>query len=206
VAASGPDSKSEFQKNIEGVTSVLSQAPAGTRITVIGITDHSFAQPYILLSARVPADAGYFGERLTAARSQLIRAWKHRSGNLTPHFQQTDILGALQLAEQIFDQRPDAAERTLVIFSDMRQSTPDLDLEAPKIVPAFESVASRCGTIPALRNVHGYILGVDGAGRSSAYWESLRNFWHDYFHSAGAVLQSYSVLREMPQAVQGTDH
>jgi hypothetical protein len=33
-------------------------------VTVIGITDHSFGKPDILLSARIPDDAGYFGERL----------------------------------------------------------------------------------------------------------------------------------------------
>jgi hypothetical protein len=202
VAATGPDAKSEFQKNIDGVTRLLSEAPAGSRITVIGITDHSFAQPYILLSARVPGDAGYFGERLAAARNQLVRAWKQRSSNLTPHYQQTDILGALQLANQIFAQQPDAGRRTLVIFSDMRQSTPDLNLEGTKIAPSFAAVVNRCGALPALQNVQGYVLGADGAGKSSAYWQSLQTFWRVYFHNAGAVLQSYSVLRELPQVTQ----
>jgi hypothetical protein len=56
----------------------------------------------MLLSANVPDDAGYFGERLNAARSQLVQAWKARSSHLDPHFRQTDILGALQLASEIF--------------------------------------------------------------------------------------------------------
>jgi hypothetical protein len=202
VAVLGPDSKTDFQKNIDGVTRLLSQVPAGSRITVIGITDHSFAQPYILLSARVPGDSGYFGERLAVARSQLIRAWKQRSGHLTPHFQQTDILGALQLANQIFAQQPDAGRRSLVIFSDMRQSTADLDLETPKIVPSFAAVAKRCGTLPRLPNVQGYVLGADGAGKSSAYWQSLQKFWSDYLRNTGAVLENYSVLRELPQVTQ----
>jgi hypothetical protein len=203
VATTSPDAKSDFQKNIDGVAHLLSQAELGSRITVIGITDHSFAQPYILLSAHVPDDAGYFGERLAAARSQLIRVWKQRSGHLTPNFRQTDILGALQLANQIFDQQPDADHRMLIFFSDMRQSTPELDLEAPEIVPPFATVTTQCGAIPKLRNVQSYVLGVDGAGRSSAYWQSLQAFWRDYFQNAGAVLKSYSVLREMPQATQG---
>ena len=203
VATTGPDATSDFQKNIDGVARLLAQADAGSHITVIGITDQSFAQPFILLSARVPDDAGYFGERLAAARSQLFRAWKQRCGHLTPSFQQTDILGALQLANQIFDQQPDADRRMLVIFSDMRQSTPDLDLETPKTVPSFATVTTRCGAIPRLRNVQSYVLGADGAGRSSAYWQSLQGFWKDYFQNAGAVLMSYSVLREIPQATRG---
>jgi hypothetical protein len=82
VAVSGPDGKSEFQKNVDGVTRVLSQVPAGTRITVIGITDHSFIQPYILLSAHVQGDAGYFGERLATSRAQLVGVWKLRAAKL----------------------------------------------------------------------------------------------------------------------------
>jgi hypothetical protein len=198
VAPTGPDGKSEFQKNIDGVARLLSRVPAGTRITIIGITDHSFAQPYILMSARIPDDAGYFGERLAAARNQLVHAWKQRGGHLTPRFQQTDLLGALQLAGDIFTQQPDDSHRTLVIFSDMRQSTPELDLEAAKIAPAFATVARRCGTLPALHSVHVYVLGADGAGKSSAYWHSLQRFWADYFHNAGAVLEDHTVLREMP--------
>ena len=56
VAVTGPDAKSEFQKNVDGVTRVLSQVPVGSRVFVIGITDHSFTQPYILLKANVPGD------------------------------------------------------------------------------------------------------------------------------------------------------
>lgn len=47
VATTGPDGKSDFEKNIEGVGKVVAQVPAGTQLTVIGITDHSFSEPYI---------------------------------------------------------------------------------------------------------------------------------------------------------------
>ena len=158
----------------------------------------SYAQPYILMQAHVPDDAGYFGERLTATRNQLVRAWKLRSAHLDARFPQTDIVGALQLAAQIFGQRPDAGRKTLVFFSDMRQSTPELNLESPKIVPAFATVAARCGKLPDLHGVRVDLLGVDGAGKSSAYWQSLRGFWEGYMQAAGAVIDNYSVLRERP--------
>jgi hypothetical protein len=176
------------------------------RTCLVGIeaSDHSFAQPYILISARVPDDSGYFGERLTVARSQLIRAWKQRSGNLAPRYRQTVILGALQLADQILDQESNADHKYLVSFSDMRQSTPDLNLEAPKIVPTFTTIAKRCGTLSGLRNVQVHVLGTDGADKSSAYWQSVQTFWHDYFRGAGADLENYSVLRELPQGARGT--
>lgn len=198
VAGVGPDGRSDFEKNIDGVTRLLSDLPSGAHVTVIAITDHSFAQPYILMQTHVPDDAGYFGEQLTAARNQLVRAWKLRSAHLDARFPQTDIVGALQLAAQIFAQHPNSWRKTLILFSDMRQSTPELNIESPKIVPSFPTLAGRCGKLPDLHGVHIDFLGVDGAGKSSAYWQSLRYFWDGYMHTAGTDIDSYSVLRGLP--------
>jgi hypothetical protein len=200
VAVAGPDRKTEFQKNVEGVSRVLAEVPAGTQVTIIGITDHSFAQPYILMSARTSADPGYFGERLNAARSQLVRGWKLRSAHLEAHFKRTDILGALELASQILSPQKVGDRRALVIFSDMRQNTAELNLESPSVVPSYAALARRCGALPSLQNVHVYVLGADGSGRSDEYWRSLRAFWTDCFCYSGGVLQSYLILREFPKA------
>jgi hypothetical protein len=51
--------------------------------------------------------------------------------------QQTGIVCTLQSASQTFAQQQDAGRKTLIIFSDMRQSTPDLNLESSEIVPSF---------------------------------------------------------------------
>ena len=164
-------------------------------MTVIGITDHSFTQPYILLSAHVPDDAGYFGERLKTAHAQLLAAWKRRAAQLDPHFPNTDIFGALQLASQIFARQPNSGRRTVVVFSDMRHNTPDLNLEALRVVPSFTVLASRCGPMPLLHGVDVYVLGVDGADKTSPYWRSLQEFWKNYLQNSGANLSGYTVLR-----------
>lgn len=155
-------------------------------VTVIGITDHSFSQPDILLSASVPSDAGYFGERLTAARSQLVRVWKARSAILAPHYRYTDIIGAVMLTGQLFDQQTE--RKIFVIYSDMRHHTKDLDLETPRTIPRFEEIAKKCdcGQV-SLQDVEVHVLGADGAGKSLAYWESLRQFWIEFFHLKGAL-------------------
>jgi hypothetical protein len=196
VSATGPDGTSEFQKDVDGVRRLLSQVPAGSRVTVIGITDRSFAQPYILLSARTDADGGYFGERLATARSRLVSTWKQRSPHLDTRFRSTDILGTVQLASQVFAQQSDSSWKTLVLFSDMRQNRPELDLESPSLAPSFPAMAGRCAPIPALKDVHIVVLGADGAGRSDRYWQSLQSFWQEYFRMAGAELKAYSALRE----------
>jgi hypothetical protein len=198
VAVKGPDGKSEFQKNVDGVSRVLSQVPAGSRVTVIGITDHSFSQPYILLSARISGKPGYFGDWLSAARNQLVRAWKVRSARLNSDFRHTDIFGTLRLAGQILAQEPSVDARMLVIFSDMRQSTTELNLESSSNVPQGSSVPVGCGPVAHLKNVNVFVMGADGAGRTAAYWESLRKFWESYLRGTEADLRGYSVLRELP--------
>jgi len=193
VAVKGPDGTTEFRKNVDGVTRLLAQVPSGTRVTVLGITDHSFVQPYILLSATVPDDPGYFGERLSAARTQLVQTWKRRSATLEPNFPATDILGVLLLASQIFQQHLAGDERrVLVLFSDMRNSTPELNLESPRRHPSNPAPSD-------LHQVEVYALGVDGAGQPTARWHDFERFWSSYFHDSGATVRAFSVLRSLPE-------
>ncbi|MFZ1007538.1 MAG: hypothetical protein WAN65_11910 [Candidatus Sulfotelmatobacter sp.] len=110
----------------------------------------------------------------------------------------TDILGALTLAREIFDQQAKANEKVLVIFSDMRQQTRELDLESPSMMPSFDKIGkmkSKIG-IANLTGVNVRALRVDGAGRSTPYWQGLRDFWTEYFRAGGASLETYTVLRD----------
>jgi hypothetical protein len=201
VGGAGPDRRTDFEKNVEGVTRLLLQVPVSSRVVVLGITDKSFAQPYILLSAHVSDDPGYFGERLQAARAELVRQWRRRSKDLRPQFPYTDIVGMLLVANQIFDRSPKASQKILILFSDMRHHTPDLDLESGRAVPGLAQLAGRSKSIPRamLQDVEVYALGVDGTGKSTSYWQSLKAFWREYFENAEAVLREYSVLRDMPK-------
>jgi hypothetical protein len=197
VAVQGADQQTEFEKNVAAVTRLLAQVPAGATVTVIGITDHSFAQAD---AASIPGDPGYFGERPNAARETLVRAWQHRSARLEPPFPRTDILGMLLLASQLFDEHRDTGPQELIIFSDMRQNTSDLELESPASVPRIPPKNKDAKiTGVQLPGVQVCILAADGLGRSVAYWQSLRQFWTRYFREAGAKLDCYSVLRERPE-------
>lgn len=198
VGSAGPDQKTDFQKNVAGITRLLGEVPVSSRVVVLGITDKSFAQPYLLLSARVADDPGYFGERLEAAHRELVAMWKRRSASLQPEFKYTDIMGALLIAGQFFDESPKTSRKILVIFSDMRHHTTDVDLESGALVPDFESARKQSRAMPVanLRGVEVYALGVDGAGKTVQHWQSLEVFWSQYFRSGGATLRSYSPLRE----------
>jgi hypothetical protein len=195
VAVRGPDGKSEFQKNIDAVTKLLTQVSTDSHVSVIGITDHSFTQPNILLSAKIPADPGYFGERLNAARRELARTWKLRSSTLQPRYRHTDILGALLLASEIYSNHSPVSHKMLIVYSDMRQSTPDLDLESTSVIDTSSVFRDAPMTSGSLQGVQVLIRGVDGSGKSSMYWQSLQEFWRQYLRSTGGSLVQYSVLR-----------
>ena len=201
VAVKDTNQTDEFEKNLAGVGRLLASLPAGSRATVIGITDDSFGQPDVLLTVDVGEDEGYFKERIAAARRQVATAWKQRCAGLRPEFSHTDLFGALLVAGALFKQTPDA-KKVLVVFSDMRQQTPALALESMKELREDRLLASveKQRLFADLQNVEVYALGVDSAGKSVAYWTGLRDFWGAYFHRTGAVVRAYSVLREPPDA------
>jgi hypothetical protein len=198
TGAKGLDARTEFDRNLSSVGRLLAATPAGSKITVVGITDHSFSAPYVLLSAQLDTDEGYFHERIQGAHQELVRAWQKRCANLASRFQRTDLLGSLLVTAQLL---PSGQSRTaLVIFSDMRQDTLELNLDRRNAldVAAAMGVVERGGLVPDLKGVEVYALGVDAAGKSPGYWQSLRAFWAKYFAKAGATLRCYSMFRELP--------
>jgi hypothetical protein len=93
-------------------------------------------------------------------------------------------------------EHPGIGHRILVIFSDMRNDTRDLDIESSVRVPSFAQAEGRHNlNIPNLREVEIYVLGIDGVGEDTAYWSTLTTFWTDFFDAAGATVRSYSALR-----------
>ncbi len=200
VDRAGPDGQTAFAKNISAVTQLLDRLPAGARVTVIGIGEDSFLQPAILLTAEIPHDPGYFNERLAAARTAIVKAWLTRSKELAPTAKHTDIFGALLLAADLFGHGSGASERKLVLFSDMRQSSRTLNVEAVPRVPDFRQVRGRVSSeVADLKGVEVFVLGAEETNGSNAYWQALRGFWMDYFQAAEATVRRYSVLREALQ-------
>jgi hypothetical protein len=200
-AIKGHDSKAEFAKNMQSVGNTIAVLPAGSKVSVIGITDDSFATPYIILSAELAGDEGYFKERLANGRAALVHAWQERSARLAPSYAQTDILGALLVASEVFHESPDGHRKVLIVLSDMKQATRALNLERQSTVQtaaAMQQVANR----KLLADLHGvdvYAEGIDGAGESVGYWQSLHDFWTAYFVRTGATVKGYSPLRNVPE-------
>lgn len=200
VAAKDHANTEEFKKNVNSVAEVLATLPAGSRVAVFGTTADSFSSPYPLLRAQLDDDEGYFKERLAKGHAELIRAWQERSSGLTARFPTTDLLGAILVAAQVFDHPPADRKEVLMIFSDMRQATRVLDLERPTLIHKTEALqhVAKSHLVPDLHGVDVYVLGVDASGKSVNYWQTLRDFWIGYFALAGATVENYSILRQIP--------
>ena len=111
------------------------------------------------------------------------------------------LLGSMLVAAQAFDHPTADRREMLMIFFDMRQSTPVLDLERPAVVhktDALQQVAKN-HLIPDLHGVEVYALGVNASERLVHYWQTLRGFWIGYFELAAATVESYSILRQIPR-------
>jgi hypothetical protein len=195
VAVNDDVGNTPFQNNLRGVGNVLVKAPAGSRITILGITADSFSQPDILLSAKVGTDKGYFGEKLSKAHQALLETWCKRTVHLTANSPRTDILGALIIASQMFKENHDDRNE-LIIFSDMRQNTQELNVETQSEWSGNQELEllSRKGLIADLPSVDVYVLGVDNAGKDLEYWQKRHAFWLTYFKASNAQVRQYSTL------------
>lgn len=198
VAGKGYDGKTDFEKNVDAACQLIARLPAGTQITVLAVTDRSFSEPLILFRRELPRDKGplRFLDRIAIAKTQAASELR-RVVVSSPHsMPRTDIFGALTLAADILNQSSD--RKMLILFTDMRQSTGEVDFERTKIILPVQMVATvtKRGMVAPLQGVEVYALGVDGAGKLFAYWNSLRGFWEAYFQSARANLKTYSALRD----------
>ncbi len=198
VSQKGYDGQSDYKKNIDGACQLISQLPGGSRVTVLAITDHSFSQPYVLLQRQVSRDKGplQFQDRIQISKAQIVTELRRMSVSYQPKYPRTDIFGALLVSADIL--REWSGRKILVVFSDMRQSTIELDIEHLQTVPLAQTLATvqKRRLLANLNGIEVSILGVDGAGKSIAYWNSLRDFWVGYFARSGAVLKNYSMLRD----------
>jgi hypothetical protein len=84
----------------------------------------------------------------------------------------------------------------------MRQNTRELNLESSPSVWPPSLVTPQRSSIAELRDVKIFVLGADSAQRSIIYWQTLHEFWKNYFQSAKAHLTDYSVLRDFSSGLQ----
>lgn len=183
--------ESQFQKNLEAVPEIIKQAPPGSSIKIIGITD-SFGNTSVLLERLLPEKPGTFREKLHKARRSLIEELSHL--DISPEYSETDIFGAIFYAAMSL--KGDSGEKSLIILSDMRNSVL-VNIENIPVIGGTEVQRTESeGLIPDLAGVKVYALGVSPCGKDLKYWKSLEKFWMKYFEKTGAQLLYFSMERE----------
>lgn len=125
-------------------------------------------------------------------RKQLAR-FRERTRNLADGFftpdpahpvNTTDLLGMLQ---RVSDYAREGRPTTLLIVSDMLNSTPELNMERGRGVPEARWIATRKAQnrLPGLGGVCVFVSGADVASERGV---RVREFWGQYFEAAGASL------------------
>lgn len=92
---------------------------------------------------------------------------------------------------------------TVVLMSDMLQSTPEVDMEQPGGVPGHGWIAQRAEQ-RRLPNLSGACVVIAGAEVASTRAANVRRFWEDYFRSTGARLpvENYRTLISDPSEIR----
>jgi len=184
--------ETEFMKNVNAIEYFIkNDLSPGDELKVVAITECSFSRPYILLDDRISAKKGAFGEVLSREKLRILKQWEKLDLKATA--KATDILGAVTLVAILFSQK--AGKKHLIILSDMRQCTGELNLETPKQIDFPNTLAKIETLIPKLEGVKVTCLGVHSAGKNPIYWLSLKQFWEGYFKNTGAKLITFSMER-----------
>ncbi len=127
-------------------------------------------------------------ERSRKAGSEAEAILQHESRG-------TDVFGALELAQQFFAAYPDADARTLVILSDMVQSTHGMHLGSVETwsASAIDRLLAGAPTVH-LSGVRVYVVGAGATSLRSTTADEIRGieaFWRAWFERQGAEVVFY---------------
>lgn len=180
----------------------------GDRLSVMELLQRSLAEPPKRWSQEIPGrertDMVLPGDSTSRARflRDAITLLEPFADSLNRHrIQGTDILSTLHDISADFKATPDHA-KTLVIFSDMLQSTAEIEMEGSARMPRADWVfrAAAGGRLPDLSGVCVFVIG----GRvDTRHGQRVKNFWKQYFDATGATLydRNYSLRPvEIPTA------
>jgi hypothetical protein len=174
--------ESEFQKNVRGVESYLTNISSGEDLKVIAVTERTFSSQYVLLEGKITNKKDAFGQGAARDRLNLLNKW--RGLKLEPKASGTDLFGAMQLAEIIFGKN--SGKKKLLFFSDMAQYGQGFNFEAPSVLDSHGLLkeVTQKGLVGSLDGAVVWCLGVHSTGKTPSYWKSLREFWMLYLQQA----------------------
>jgi hypothetical protein len=189
-------SPESLRASVNGVAELIAKLHGGDHLRVIPITD-KFGSA-ILMDETMPDEPGYMGLQREAAREAIAVKWTEVAKTIKPTYDRTDVLGALTAITYLGNFKASGAQ--ILIFSDLQQSTRDLDFEHAESIPVAQAIdrLKRTNAIPCIKGATIYALGVDPVGKSAKYYGTLREFWFTLFRESGAEVKAFSIDRHIP--------
>lgn len=199
-----PDHTLEMARQL--TTQRLRELDHDDRIATLEVLQRSLAEPPKRWSQSVPArdyeNAAVRSDSVSRQRFlQDVAVYLHEYSAPEDRegIQGTDILSSLHDVAAELDPYRDR-RTTLYLFSDMLQSTPEIEMEGLRDMPA-EDWVSRMKAEGRLPDLGGLCVVVVGARVDTDAGQRVKAFWSEYFEATGAtLLDSNYMLRpvELP--------
>jgi hypothetical protein len=181
---------SEYEKLTDQTLDYLDH---GDRIVALELLQLSLAETPDRWSERVP-QREFAGRDVQSDSVSRVRFLRDARDYLTKYTNEegreqhlgTDVLSTLFDVAEEARAFPDH-ETTVVIFSDMRQATDEINMEGMLRMPPADWIATRKsqGRLPDLSNV---CVFVAGARTDTSDGQAVKAFWQGYFDATGARL------------------
>lgn len=165
----------------------------GDRIAAVQVLQRSLAEPPLRWSQQVP-EREYEAAAIRADSVSRERFLADVRAYLQPYSEPKDRedIGGTDLLSTLHDVaaelRPYRERRTtLYLFSDMLQSTPEIEMEGLRNMPPSDW-ASRRKAEGRLPDLSGLCVVIVGARVDTDAGQRVKAFWKDYFEATGATL------------------
>jgi len=163
---------------------------------VMYIHENTFSGPEFVARFRMPPKEkiGYWGEELRRAKSRGIGEYLEKAAKIPRKRCYTELPGGLFLFGKILKEQPHKI-KNLVLLSDMRPSTPELNEKmiaerGDKILVHMKAN----GVIADLRCMNVYVMGFSPVGVRVPVYRALEAFWRGYFEASGCNLRCMDVM------------
>jgi len=181
--------RADFERVVDGLA-------GGEHVLGAGITAQSLASGRFQIDGVIPKYSPFtdskltFRKRLQSSQAAVKQdARKLLDGPAAPA---TDLMGAMQLAEKVFQGSGavSAKVRLLIVFSDMVEDSARYNFQKENLTPARITAVveseRKAGRLPMLKGVRVWVSGAGGAAPEK--FLQIQDFWMQYFHAAGADL------------------
>ena len=177
-----------FPEACSAVGRVIEGLPPGV-VHVLGMTGED---PVVLIQDYlIPVDPSPLREQFYGSKAQFLKLWTEKFRELRPNHKRSNIFFGLWHASLLFQSTQ--RQKELIVLSDLRHFTRSINMERVKEVERERILDAlrQQQLLPTLQNVDVHCLGVHLQNKTPRYWQSLKDFYTNYFAETGAELRTF---------------